>query len=66
MYNVTGRRERKQMARACIITSYAGNEAERLHDENASEELSRWDFDNAFETVSGVCDFASPLFVHRR
>lgn len=38
------------MARTCIITSYAGIEAERLHDPAASEALSQEDFDNAYET----------------
>ena len=46
MYDARGR---KQLARCCIISTYAGIEAERLNDPNASEELSQSDFDHAFE-----------------
>lgn len=49
MYNVTSKRERKALARRCIISSYAGIEAERLIDPDAPEWHGQWDFQNAFE-----------------
>ena len=74
-YEHSGQRERRSIARACIIVSYAGLEAEKLFNPAANESLSGDDCANAFSVSReyGVtprhCDYigddAHVAYLHR-
>lgn len=49
LYETTGARERRQVARASIVASYAGYEAEQMLNPNAPDYHGRDDYENAFE-----------------
>jgi ATP-dependent Zn protease len=63
LYEASGRKERRTVARAAIISCYAGLEAQRLVDPNPAEHHGDGDEDEAFElsrrwgVLPGRCDF---------